>query len=81
MNYWVDELYEKAGDGQSTPILIAVVASKTDCIEQQEVPVKTANAFAKKVNAHLFQTSAKDGTGINEMFQQIAEKLYLQELA
>ena len=27
------------------------------------------------------QTSAKEGTGISQLYQQIAEKLYLQDLA
>lgn len=27
------------------------------------------------------QTSARDGTGVNGLYQQLAEKLYLQDLA
>ena len=45
-----------------------MVASKTDYQEAEEVSIKQANTYAKGIKAQLYQTSAKDGTGINECF-------------
>ena len=60
---------------------MAIVATKTDWVDRAEVPLKTAKAYAQSLNATYMQTSAKDGTGINQLYQQLAEKLYLQDLA
>ena len=60
---------------------MAIVATKTDWVDRAEVPLKTAKAYAQSLNATYMQTSAKDGTGISQLYQQIAEKLYLQDLA
>ena len=48
--------------------MICVVASKIDYSEAEEVPIKQANTYAKSIRAQLYQTSAKDGTGIAELF-------------
>ena len=56
---------------------MAIVATKTDWVDRAEVPLKTAKAYAQSLNATYMQTSAKDGTGISQLYQQIAEKLYL----
>ena len=45
--------------------VIAIVATKTDWVEANEVPLKTAKAYAQSINAICVQTSAKEGTGIN----------------
>ena len=64
LDYWVSELRDKAGDVQ-----VAICGNKMDILEEQAVPVKTAVTYAKSCNASFHQTSAKEGTGINEMFQ------------
>ena len=61
--------------------MISVVASKTDYSEAEEVPIKQANEYAKSIKAQLYQTSSKDGSGINELYQNIAEKLHLKSLS
>ena len=58
-----------------------MIASKIDWSEKEEVPIKQANKYAEKINAALHQTSSKDGTGIQELYQEIAEKLYVKFLA
>lgn len=60
---------------------MAIVATKTDWVDNAEVPLKTAKAYAQSLNAVFMQTSAKEGTGISNLYSQIAEKLYLQDLA
>ena len=75
--YWVSELQQQSDQS----ILICVVASKIDYSEKEEVPIKQASTYAKSIKASLHQTSAKDGTGVNELYQEIADKLYSASLA
>ena len=44
--------------------MLCVVASKIDDAEAEEVPIKQATDYAKTIKAQFYQTSAKDGTGI-----------------
>ena len=62
LSYWADELRSKSDNDN---IIIAIVATKTDWVEANEVPLKTAKAYAQSINAIMLQTSAKEGTGIN----------------
>jgi len=41
-----------------------VVASKIDNSDAEEVPIKQASEYAKSIKAQFYQTSSKDGTGI-----------------
>ena len=43
--------------------------------------MEEALVAAKKYNARVYKTSAKNGTGINEMFKDIASKLLVNEIA
>jgi len=45
-----------------------VVATKTDWVDRAEVPLKTAKAYAQSLKAVFMQTSAKDGTGISQLY-------------
>ena len=77
LDYWVKELQERG----ETSVMLNIVASKIDDDAREEVPLRQAGDYAKKNKADFFQTSAKDGTGIDELFTQIAEKLYTKMLA
>ena len=78
LSYWVDELSEKV---EQEGVVVAVVASKIDYVEAEQVKGKRGKDFAQNINAQYHQTSAKDGTGINQLYQQIADKLYINELS
>ena len=78
LSYWADEL---RGKSDNDNIIMAIVATKTDWVDRAEVPLKTAKAYAQSLNATYMQTSALDGTGISQLYTQLAEKLYLQDLA
>ena len=58
-------------------MVIALVASKVDDSERAQVNIKTASEYAKKIGAQFYQTSAKDGTGIQPLFTSIGERLHL----
>ena len=48
LQYWVDELQQQANAGT---LVLCVIASKVDDTEHEEVSIKTATEYAKKINA------------------------------
>lgn len=58
-------------------MVICVIASKVDYADAEEVPISKASEYAKSINAQFYQTSAKDGTGVNQLFQSVAQRLYV----
>ena len=53
------------------------MGNKCDLTENQEVTLEEAHAYAKMINADIIkETSARDNNGIDELFQEIGEKLY-----
>ena len=64
MQFWVEELKQQS----SGSIILSVVASKVDNQEAEEVPIKKATDYAKSIKAQFYQTSSKDGTGIEQLF-------------
>ena len=51
-----------------------MVGNKTDCHEFEEVTINEAIEYAKELNAIYQSTSAKDDSGIEELFNNIAKK-------
>jgi len=45
-----------------------IVGLKCDLDSQKEVPFKEGHKFARNNGAHYFETSAKDGTNVHDMF-------------
>mmetsp|Transcript_16880 Transcript_16880/g.32958 ORF Transcript_16880/g.32958 Transcript_16880/m.32958 type:complete len:213 (+) Transcript_16880:68-706(+) len=76
---WVDELYNHANDD----IVLCLAANKSDlravspdtCVKQSE-EAKTAT----DMNARVFETSAKTGSGIEDLFTHVAKELLKAEL-
>ena len=54
-----------------------IVGTKSDCDNEKEVTYKEGQRFAKTHEAIFFETSAKDGNNVPEMFQMIANTLLL----
>lgn len=71
ITYWMSELKAKAPEG----IKIAIAANKSDLVEQEAVHFNDAKKFADEHQAILKMTSAKDGTGIRDLFVAIASAL------
>jgi len=46
LNYWVDELREKV---ESEGVVIAIVASKVDFVEKEEIKAKQGKEYAQSV--------------------------------
>merc|ERR1719469_1228690 len=68
LSYWVKELENRSEKN----VLINVVASKIDDDLNEQVHLKTAAEYAKSIGAQFHQTSAKDGTGIEKLFDDTA---------
>ena len=71
---WVEELYSHAP--RST--LVALAGNKTD-LNHRRVTEEEAMEYAKEKNLIYFETSAKDGFGIDDIFVEISKKIINQE--
>jgi len=67
ITYWMSELKAHAPES----IKIAIAANKSDLVEQEAVGLAEGKKFAEENNAIFKLTSAKDGTGINQLFMSI----------
>lgn len=57
-------------------VILAIAGNKIDREKDRQVSVATAEAYAKSVNARLYHTSAKLNKGVDELFQELAKRLY-----
>ena len=69
-DYWAKEIREISPED----IILAVVANKSDDYMEQQVDMQEGKNLAKELNAIFQTTSAKLGTGVNELFTLIAQK-------
>jgi Ras-related protein Rab-21 len=67
---WVKELRKIVGDG----ITIVIAGNKIDLERNRQVDEKEVLAYAESVGATHFYTSAKQNTGLNECFLDIARR-------
>ena len=74
LNYWLNELNDKV---EIDNMLLCLAGNKTD-VDQSEkrVPASKGKAFAEQHNMLFYETSAKTGVGVKELFQAIATKEY-----
>ena len=62
-------------------IVIALVGHRSDLLnKEQKDTKKEAKKFAKKINSLFRMTSAKNNSGITELFEAIAKKLLNLEI-
>ena len=72
---WVRDLAEQELSEQA-PILKFLVGNKCDMVEQKEVSISKGSEYAKKIGATSFaEISAKENTGITELFEGIARAM------
>ncbi|PRP76541.1 RAB24, member RAS oncogene family [Planoprotostelium fungivorum] len=65
---WVDELQQNEEE-----CAIYIVGTKSDGVDVGALPRRDMQEYAKQINGFMFDTSAKSGDGIEEIFQHIAE--------
>eukprot|EP00826_Nyctotherus_ovalis_P054798 TRINITY_DN7208_c0_g1_i5.p1 TRINITY_DN7208_c0_g1~~TRINITY_DN7208_c0_g1_i5.p1 ORF type:complete len:231 (-),score=65.21 TRINITY_DN7208_c0_g1_i5:124-816(-) len=73
LSEWLKELNDKA----PKEILMYIVANKADLVENEAVTLEEGRKFAEEHNATFKMTSAKDNTGIKDVFSSIPVSLGL----
>lgn len=66
---WVQELREHAQPN----IVLAIVANKSDLERERKVTKAQGEEIAEKIGARHFNASAKNSTGIKEIYTYIAK--------
>lgn len=56
--------------------MIVLVGNKLDLNEERKINFEKAEEFAIQMNLHYFETSAKDGKGIDDFLTYIVTKIY-----
>ena len=69
-NFW----YGQIQDFGSKNIILGVAGNKCDMYEKEEVNESEGKAFAESIGAFFEITSAKNNTGINELFETASNK-------
>ena len=70
-DYWYPQIKENAPQNS----IKALVASKCDLKDDYNVEIEEVNSYAEKIGAIFKETSAKDSFGINELFEEIGNKI------
>ena len=68
--YWMDLVKENG----PKKVIMYIVGNKTDLSDQEVVNEDEARAFAENENVNFWLTSAKNSTGIDELFNEIGNQ-------
>jgi small GTP-binding protein len=69
-NYWMNLVKEHAPKN----IIMYIIGNKSDLIGSEAVKEEMAREYAKEEKVNFFLTSAKDRSGIDELFNEIGNK-------
>ena len=70
-SYW----YEQVKDIPTENLILAIAANKSDKYEERQVENEDGEEFADKINAIFVETSAKNDSGIDKLFENIGYKI------
>ena len=65
LNKWVQDVEEH---GTLPNMMKILLGTKSDLIEEREVSQKEGEKLAKNNGFHYFETSAKEGTNVDQLF-------------
>ncbi|MEM2637379.1 MAG: GTP-binding protein [Candidatus Korarchaeota archaeon] len=71
---WLNELRKHAPDA---PVIL--IGNKADLADAREVSPAAAKKFAKEIGCEYLETSALDGSNVNDAFEIIARKILQQQ--
>ena len=72
LKYWIDSLKSSLGE-KSLPVVID--GNKIDLDDDRDISKEDANKFAQENNYKYFETSAKTGIGVDELFREIVNQI------
>ena len=76
IEFWIDELKYKV---ENENMILFLVGNKCDASdEERKVAKNRAKKFADDNNCLFFETSAETGTGVKDLFVEVATKVYEQ---
>ena len=70
-NYWYLQVVEKG----ASDVIFALAANKSDLFQERAVTDEEGKKFAEEIGAIFSETSAKNDSGINELFEHIGKKI------
>lgn len=77
MKDWVEELKQNVSAEQ---LVLAIACNKADLESSRVISRSRADEFAKRVNAILYETSAKENFGVEEIFKKITEEVVSRQM-
>ena len=72
INFWMEHIKNNAPE-EAKKIL---VGNKCDLANERKVSYEEGENYAKKFNIKFFESSAKDGTNVKELFFYLANEIY-----
>jgi len=79
-DYWYNSVKEKG----AKDVILAIIGNKCDLFEKEEVSQDEVKDYCESINAIFKVVSAKEGIGIDKLFEEIIEKFkesqFMEEL-
>lgn len=72
---WKEDVEVNLRNKNKDPPVFIIVGNKTDLAANRQVTTEEAQAFASSLGMSYYETSAKDGVGINEMVDELGHQL------
>ena len=72
INFWMDNIKNNAPENAK----LILVGNKCDLANERKVTIEDGENKARNYNIKFFESSAKDGTNVNELFFYLANEIY-----
>ena len=77
IDFWIQELKYKV---ENDNMILCLVGNKCDVSSnERKIPTSKGKSFAQENNMIFYETSAKSGEGVKDLFVTIANKVYEQQ--
>ena len=75
INFWMENIKNNAPENAK----LILVGNKCDLANERKVTIEDGENKARNYNIKFFESSAKDGTNVNEFFFYLANEIYQDE--
>ena len=75
INFWMENVKKNAPEN----VKLILVGNKYDLANERKVTIEDGENKARNYNIKFFESSAKDGTNVNELFFYLANEIYQDE--